>query len=567
MLAGLEQPSEGEIRIDGRRMNDLPAHERDTPLVWQSLALFPFLNVRQNVEFGLRMRGVDGPERRRRAVEWLERMGLKGFEDRRIDQLSGGQRQRVALARSLVTEPEMLLLDEPLSALDAHLVIRMQGVLTRLQRELGITFVYVTHSQSEAFAMADRVVIMGHGEIAQIGPAREVYRSPASRFVARRDRGCRRQHRRGRRPGPGNAGGAGGSEPDRLPAYLRGVRRRLGDPVSRSARRLRDQGPAWRGGAGDAGSGTRRHPLGLVGAGGRASAAGRRGMSGITWPNGARCAAAITFDMDADSLIHVAAKDGWRRGYPVSMGRYGPTVAIPRIVETYRRLGLKQSFFIPGWCLETYPRAVEAILKGGHEIGCHGWIHENPLKRTREEQAQDLDRALGAFDRVVGVRPGGYRAPVYQVTEHTVDLLLERGFVYESSMMADDVPYLLRAAGGDLVVIPPHWGTDDWPPFAHYEEIGYMMPVRGPSEGLAPFFEEFEAAYETGGFWMAVLHPFLTGRLARWRVMERWLEGVMKRGDVWFATLGEIAAHVLAERDRGADVRVEDFPYYTERQR
>jgi spermidine/putrescine transport system ATP-binding protein len=167
MLAGLEQPSEGEIRIDGRRMNDLPAHERDTPLVWQSLALFPFLNVRQNVEFGLRMRGIDGPERRRRAMEWLERMGLKGFEDRRIDQLSGGQRQRVALARSLVTEPEMLLLDEPLSALDAHLVIRMQGVLTRLQRELGI-----------------RVVIMGHGEIAQIGPAREVYRSPASRFVA-----------------------------------------------------------------------------------------------------------------------------------------------------------------------------------------------------------------------------------------------------------------------------------------------------------------------------------------------------------------------------------------------
>jgi spermidine/putrescine transport system ATP-binding protein len=109
---------------------------------------------------------------------------MDGFEDRRIDQLSGGQRQRVALARSLVTEPEMLLLDEPLSALDAHLVVRMQGVLTRLQRELGITFVYVTHSQSEAFAMADRVVIMGHGEIAQIGPAREVYRAPANQFVA-----------------------------------------------------------------------------------------------------------------------------------------------------------------------------------------------------------------------------------------------------------------------------------------------------------------------------------------------------------------------------------------------
>ncbi len=184
MLAGLEAPSEGEIRIGGKRMNDAAAHERDTPLVWQSLALFPFLNVVENVEFGLKMRGVAKAERRRRAEDWLARMGLEGFSGRRIDQLSGGQRQRVALARSLVTEPEMLLLDEPLSALDAHLVIRMQGVLTKLQRELGITFVYVTHSQSEAFAMADRVAIMGQGELAQVGEPRDIYRQPADRFVA-----------------------------------------------------------------------------------------------------------------------------------------------------------------------------------------------------------------------------------------------------------------------------------------------------------------------------------------------------------------------------------------------
>lgn len=184
MLAGLEEPTAGEITIDGRVMNEVSANDRDTPLVWQSLALFPFLNVKENVEFGLRMRGVPKADRHGRAMLWLERLGLKGFETRRIDQLSGGQRQRVALARSLVTEPRMLLLDEPLSALDAHLVIRMQGVLTRLQKELGITFVYVTHSQSEAFAMADRVVIMGHGEIAQIGRPQEIFRAPRNRFVA-----------------------------------------------------------------------------------------------------------------------------------------------------------------------------------------------------------------------------------------------------------------------------------------------------------------------------------------------------------------------------------------------
>jgi spermidine/putrescine transport system ATP-binding protein len=184
MLAGLEEPSEGDIRLAGKSLLNVKPHERDTPMVWQSLALFPFLNARENVEFGLKMRGVDAPNRKRRAVDWLERLGIGEFSERNVNSLSGGQRQRVALARALVTEPKILLLDEPLSALDAHLVIRMQAVLTKLQRELGITFVYVTHSQSEAFAMADRVVIMSKGEIAQIGSARDIYRTPANRFVA-----------------------------------------------------------------------------------------------------------------------------------------------------------------------------------------------------------------------------------------------------------------------------------------------------------------------------------------------------------------------------------------------
>jgi spermidine/putrescine transport system ATP-binding protein len=184
MLAGLEAPTAGQIRFEGRVMNDVKPHERDTPMVWQSLALFPFLNVRENVEFGLKMRGMDGATRRKKARDWLERLGIGQFAERNVAKLSGGQRQRVALARALVTEPKILLLDEPLSALDAHLVIRMQSVLTKLQKELGITFVYVTHSQSEAFAMADRVIIMAQGEIAQIGKAKDIYRAPANKFVA-----------------------------------------------------------------------------------------------------------------------------------------------------------------------------------------------------------------------------------------------------------------------------------------------------------------------------------------------------------------------------------------------
>lgn len=184
MLAGLEQPTRGELRHRGRRINDDKPWNRGMPMVWQNLALFPFLDVLSNVGFGLKMAGVDKRERTERSMEWLRRMGIDHLADRDISKLSGGQLQRVALARALVTEPDILLLDEPLSALDAHLVVRMQSELTQLQRQLGITFVYVTHNQSEAFAMADRVIIMNEGLIEQIGEPREVYRRPCSRFVA-----------------------------------------------------------------------------------------------------------------------------------------------------------------------------------------------------------------------------------------------------------------------------------------------------------------------------------------------------------------------------------------------
>jgi peptidoglycan-N-acetylglucosamine deacetylase len=285
----------------------------------------------------------------------------------------------------------------------------------------------------------------------------------------------------------------------------------------------------------------------------------------MDWPNNAPMAAAITFDMDADSLIHIADPEGWKRPYAISMGQYGPAVGIPRILETYRRLGLRQTFFIPGWCVQTYPKAVEAILEGGHEIGCHGWIHENPAARTLSEQGEDLDRALEALAAFSGYRPRGYRAPVYQLTNDTPALLKDRGFAYDSSMMADDQPYALDLGSATLIEVPTHWGIDDWPPFAHYAEIGYMMPVRGPTEGLAPFFEEFEAARREGGLWHAVWHPFLTGRRARWQVVERWLETALHSG-AWFATLSEIADHAETLRISG-QLRTIAFPSYAEPQR
>lgn len=184
LLAGLEHPSEGAIVYRGEDITEGTPWGRGMPLVWQDLALFPFLDVRKNVEFGLKMRGVGRQERRVRTDRWLEHLEIAELADRDISVLSGGQQQRVALARALVTEPDILLLDEPLSALDAALVVRMQTELTRLQRELGITFVYVTHNQSEAFAMADRVIIMNDGNVEQMGEARDVYRGPKTQFVA-----------------------------------------------------------------------------------------------------------------------------------------------------------------------------------------------------------------------------------------------------------------------------------------------------------------------------------------------------------------------------------------------
>ncbi|MEM9577858.1 MAG: polysaccharide deacetylase [Pseudomonadota bacterium] len=267
----------------------------------------------------------------------------------------------------------------------------------------------------------------------------------------------------------------------------------------------------------------------------------------VPWPNGAKCACCITFDMDADSLIHLDhPTDGYRRASAISMLQYGPTVAIPRVVETYRHLGIRQTFFIPAWCMETYPEAVETILKGGHEIGQHGYLHENPVPQSRDEQAMWMDRCIEVIQRMTGQKPRGWRAPLYNFSNHSADLLVERGFRYDASLMGDDVPYIVEAKGGSLVELPSHWGLDDWPQYVQSMDLDYMMPIRAPRTGWEPFVQEFDAAYRHGGLWVPVVHPFATGRLSRWEVVAQFLETVLHRSDVWFAPMEEIAAHVDA---------------------
>ncbi|SDL60741.1 spermidine/putrescine transport system ATP-binding protein [Modicisalibacter muralis] len=185
ILAGLEEPDDGSLLIGGTDITDIPPHRRSVNTVFQSYALFPHLSVRDNLAFGLRMRGESVAERERKVAEVAEFIHLGPLVERRVDQLSGGQRQRIALARALICEPDVLLLDEPLSALDAGLRGQLQVELQRIQKRLSMTFVFVTHDQDEAMVMSDRIAVLDGGIIQQVGTPSEVYEHPTNAFVAR----------------------------------------------------------------------------------------------------------------------------------------------------------------------------------------------------------------------------------------------------------------------------------------------------------------------------------------------------------------------------------------------
>ncbi len=184
MITGFEIPTEGKVVYDGRIINDLMPQQRDFGIIFQSYALFPNMNVHENISFGLKMRKVPKKPMRERVKEMLDLVGLYDWRENYPAQLSGGQQQRVALARALAPNPSVLLLDEPLSALDAKIRVRLRAVIKRLQQELGITMIYVTHDQEEALAIADRVVVMEQGKIKQEGTPLEIYKFPTSSFVA-----------------------------------------------------------------------------------------------------------------------------------------------------------------------------------------------------------------------------------------------------------------------------------------------------------------------------------------------------------------------------------------------
>ena len=184
IIGGFETPDTGDVEFDGKSVKDVPPHKRPVNTVFQKYALFPHLNVYENVAFGLRLKKTPEEEIKTRVREMLSLVNLKGFERRRVSTLSGGQQQRVAIARALINEPEVLLLDEPLGALDLKLRKDMQNELKKIQQKTGITFIYVTHDQEEALSMSDTVVVMANGQIQQIGSPTDIYNEPENAFVA-----------------------------------------------------------------------------------------------------------------------------------------------------------------------------------------------------------------------------------------------------------------------------------------------------------------------------------------------------------------------------------------------
>jgi peptidoglycan/xylan/chitin deacetylase (PgdA/CDA1 family) len=270
------------------------------------------------------------------------------------------------------------------------------------------------------------------------------------------------------------------------------------------------------------------------------------------WPGGARCAAAITFDIDAESMLHSFMPGVSQRHVSALAWAGYDRIAVPRILDVYRDRGLRQTFFMPGWCMEQFPELAEAIVADGHELGLHGYLHEDAHRFAGvQEEREVLHHALATMEAVTGRRPEGWRGPLYSFSEHTAGLLAEAGFRYDSTLMGDDVPYVLETDAGELIEVPVDWTNDDWPQYAQSFEFAYHMPIRAPERALEVYRAELAAARRHGGLWIGVWHPFLTGRPSRLEKVVELLDEIDAAGDVWLATLSEIAEHVRAEAAAG----------------
>lgn len=279
----------------------------------------------------------------------------------------------------------------------------------------------------------------------------------------------------------------------------------------------------------------------------------------LPWPQGFVAAAALTFDVDAEAPALTADPSSAARLSVMSHQAYGPLTGVPRILSLLERHALRATFFVPGYTAERYPSVLERIVEAGHEVAHHGYLHEAVRGMDRDAESRMIDRGLDALDAVAGVRPVGYRAPMWELNRHTVGLLIDRGFLYDSSMMDCDVPYVLaepdplhapeRASSPSrtIVEVPIHWALDDWEQYGYIPDVSGSGLIESPSKVLGMWTQELDAYVAEGGCFVLTNHPFLSGRPSRIAALERLVERMEAVEGLWLATLGEIAAYTRTQ--------------------
>jgi len=266
--------------------------------------------------------------------------------------------------------------------------------------------------------------------------------------------------------------------------------------------------------------------------------------SPISWPKDKKSAAAFTFDVDAESAILSFKPEANNQMSVMTHQFYGPLVGVPRILNLLEKYQVKSTFFVPGFTARQYPSVIKSIVKAGHEIAHHGDMHEQPTGASRDEEIKFIKNGIESLIEIAGVKPIGYRAPMWDLSWNTPEILLANDFLYDSSLMDADYPYELAVQGQSLVELPIHWGLDDWEQYAFLPDITGVGLIESPKKVIEMWQIEFEAIRKIGGLFILTNHPFLSGRPGRSDALEGLIKHVTSCSDVWTTSLGDIASYV-----------------------